>query len=226
MQPPQNRTLEVFQKTAATYDRDRTRLIPGHEQFYSWALDLIPARAKQILELGCGSGMFSAMLRQRFPAAELNLIDFSEAMLSLARERLVHRDGITFHLTDYLTTDLPAANCTVVSSLSIHHLENEAKQLLFPRIWRALKPNGVFVNADQVSGPTAELEARYKSWWLEKVRESGATEQQVEDSLYRQREDRCATVEDQLQWMRVAGFADADCWFKHGRFAVLSGTRR
>ena len=61
--------------------------------------------------------------------------------------------------------------------------------------YRSLKPNGVFVNADQVAGPTAELEERYKAWWLEQVRSLGATEEQVEASLYRQREDRCLPVE-------------------------------
>jgi len=37
--------------------------------------------------------------------------------------------------------------------------------------------------------------------------------------------DLCASVEDQLAWMRSARFADADCWLKEGRFAVLAGTK-
>jgi tRNA (cmo5U34)-methyltransferase len=43
--------------------------------------------------------------------------------------------------------------------------------------------------------------------------------------LYRQQEDRCVDVERQLAWMREAGFADADCWYKEARFAVMSGNR-
>jgi len=39
------------------------------------------------------------------------------------------------------------------------------------------------------------------------------------------REDICSPVEKQLQWMREAGFSDADCWYKENRFAVLAGTR-
>ena len=75
------------------------------------------------------------------------------------------------------------------------------------------------------SGPTPEIDRRYKELWLEQVREAGATPDQIADSLYRQQDDRCASVEDQLDWMRDAGFTDADCWFKDNRFAVLSGTR-
>jgi tRNA (cmo5U34)-methyltransferase len=69
------------------------------------------------------------------------------------------------------------------------------------------------------------LEARYKALWLAQVQESGATEQQIRDSLYRQQEDRCVTVAQQLLWMREAGFTDADCWFKDNRFAVMAGTK-
>jgi tRNA (cmo5U34)-methyltransferase len=33
--------------------------------------------------------------------------------------------------------------------------------------------------------------------------------------------DRCASVEDQLAWLRAAGFREADCLLKDHRFAVL-----
>ena len=89
-----------------------------------------------------------------------------------------------------------------------------------------LKSSGVFVNAEQVLGPTPELEARYRAKWLQQVRALGASEKQISDALFRQQEDRCASVESQLTWMRLAGFADVDCWFKNGRFAVLAGTKQ
>lgn len=224
-----NLTQEVFDRTASTYDQDRARLIPGCDTFYRWAVDLIPRRAKQITELGAGSGILTALVRARFPEAKIHLIDFSGPMLDLARQRLLAEGpgGETvFHQADYVTGDLPAENCAVISSLSIHHLDDADKQSLFRKAHSSLKPNGVFVNADQVAGPTAELEDRYKSWWLDQVRLLGATHEQIEASLYRQREDRCTPVEVQVNWMRAAGFADADCWYKEGRFAVMAGTKR
>jgi tRNA (cmo5U34)-methyltransferase len=109
--------------------------------------------------------------------------------------------------------------------LSIHHLEDADKRKVFGKIYESLAPGGVFINAEQVAGPTPALEARYKTLWLEQVRKAGASEEQIEGALYRMREDRCASVEDQLGWLRAAGFADADCWFKENRFAVLAGSR-
>lgn len=220
-----NLTKQVFNATASTYDADRSRLIPGCDSFYGWALDLVPADIKNILELGAGTGLFTQLLRDRFPKARIRLMDFSGPMLALARERLGEDTRVEYQQADYLTEPFPHGMCAIVSSLSIHHLDDQGKRLIFRKAYGALAPNGVFVNADQVAGPTPELEERYKALWLEQVRAAGATEKQISDSLYRQREDLCASVEQQLKWLREAGFADADCWYKENRMAVFAGTR-
>lgn len=220
-----NNTRAVFDATASTYDRDRSRLIPGCDAFYRWAIDLIPARAERIVDLGAGSGLLSVLVRERFPDAQLHLIDFSAPMLDLARARLGDDPQVAYQQADYVTGDLPEGVCAVVSSLSIHHLDDADKRAVFQRVYRSLLPGGVFVNADQVAGPTPDLDTRYKSLWLEQVRAAGATEQQIADSLYRKQEDRCAPVAEQLDWMRAAGFANADCWYKDNCFAVFAGTR-
>lgn len=229
----ENKTREVFDNTASTYDQDRSRLLPGCEAFYGWAVNLIPAHSKRIVELGAGSGILTTLVRMRFAHADLHLMDFSAPMLELAKRRIgtlerpLREDPhITFHQADYLIEPIPSEACAVISSLSIHHLADDEKRRLFARIHAALKPDGTFVNADQVLGPTKQLEERYRALWVQQVKALGATEQQIAASLYRQREDRCAPVDHQLLWMRQAGFADADCWYKEGRFAVMAGTRQ
>jgi tRNA (cmo5U34)-methyltransferase len=219
-----NNSRSVFDATAATYDRDRMKLIPGHERFYAAALELIPSDAATIVDLGAGSGLFSAMLHAAFPHAHLYLIDFSDPMLELARERLGTSPLVHYTLADYSTAALPAADA-IVSALSIHHLEDDRKQALFARVLTALKPGGVVINADHIAGPTPALEEIYQQRWLSQVREQGATAQQIADSLFRQQEDRRAPVEDQLAWMRAAGFAQVDCHHKDSSFAVLTGAR-
>jgi tRNA (cmo5U34)-methyltransferase len=221
-----NLTRQVFDATASMYDRDRSRLIPGCDAFYRGAIDLVPPRAKTILDLGAGSGLLTVLVRDRFPHAHIHLMDFSEPMLKLARERLAGDENVTFHQADYVEEPLPGDLCAIISSLSVHHLDDDGKRAVFRKAHAALKPGGLFINADQVAGPTPELDERYKAVWLAQVRALGATAAQIEASLYRQREDRCSPVADQLAWMRQAGFADADCWYKEGRFAVMSGTKR
>ncbi|NYF79732.1 class I SAM-dependent methyltransferase [Granulicella arctica] len=220
-----NLSQQVFDATASTYDRDRSRLIPGCDTFYRWALDLIPPRAKTIVDLGAGSGLLTVLVRNRFPHAHIHLIDFSAPMLEIARTRLGNDPNVTFHQANYITEPLPDQLCAVVSSLSIHHIDDAEKRALCHKIFAALKPGGAFINAEMVAGPTPALEARYKALWLEHIRANGATEQQIADSLYRNQEDRCAPVADQLAWLSEAGFTNVDCWYKDNRFAVLAATK-
>jgi len=218
-------TQTVFDITAPTYDADRAKLIPCFDAFYRRTTDLIAHDAKLILDLGAGTGLLSQFVRQWYPDAHIVLADLSEPMLAKARTRLAGDSNVTFEVTDYTTAPINGTYDSIVSALSIHHIDDDAKRALFAKIFRALRPGGTFVNAEQVAGPTPALDAVYKSLWLQQVREGGATPDQIADSLYRQQDDRCASVEDQLHWMREAGFTDADCWFKDNRFAVLAGTR-
>jgi tRNA (cmo5U34)-methyltransferase len=218
-------TQEVFDITAATYDADRAKLIPCYDAFYRRTTDLIPAGAKNILDLGAGTGLLSQFVRQWYPDAHIVLADLSAPMIDRARARLAGDTNVTFEVTDYTTAPITGTYDAIVSALSIHHIDDEAKRSLFSKIFAALRPGGVFVNGEQVAGPTAANDALYKKLWLEQVREAGATPDQIADSLYRQQDDRCASVEDQLDWLREAGFSDVDCWFKDNRFAVLAGTR-
>lgn len=219
------RTEAVFSSTAATYDPARAKLIPCFSDFYGTAVALLPANTDHVLDLGAGTGLLSAFVRERFPNAYLHLIDNSEPMLTQAQQRFSRDQETAFTLGDYTTCPWGASYDAVISALSIHHLTDEAKRALFARILHALKPGGVLVNAEQILQPTPELEAAARLEWVAEVRALKATKQQIADSLFRQTEDRCATTDDQLAWMSHAGYTDIHCAFTEGRFAVLYGRR-
>jgi tRNA (cmo5U34)-methyltransferase len=221
----QTAAQHVFDATATSYNNERARLIPGYDRFYAAAIELIPSAAQRILDLGAGTGLLTTHIRASFPTAHIELVDFSAPMLELARQRLSDDANVAFTLADYTAVPLPAELDAVVSALSIHHLEDDAKQALFHSVFRALRPGGLFINADHIAGPTPALEATYQQRWLDEVRRLGATEQQIADSLFRQQADRRSSVSDQLDWLTAAGFVDVDCWYKDGSFAVFCGVR-
>ena len=216
-----NRTRDVFSRTAASYDSARAKLIPCFEQFYAAAVELVPPDADHILDLGAGTGLLSAFIRERFPAAYLHLIDNAEPMLTQARERFSRDQRVVFQLGDYTIAPWENSYDAIVSALSIHHLTDGEKRKLFARIHEALRPGGVFINAEQILASTPQLEEQARADWLAEVCGLGATEEQVTASLLRQTEDRCATVGEQLLWLNEAGFSETSCAFAQGRFAVL-----
>jgi cyclopropane fatty-acyl-phospholipid synthase-like methyltransferase len=124
---------------------------------------------------------------------------------------------------DLATDDLEGPWDLVISALAIHHLGDKDKKALFRRIHDALAPGGLFVNAEQVLGPTPEIDERYVRRWHEAIRAAGASDESVARAEARMSFDQSSSVEDQLNWMRQAGFNDVDCTFKAWRFAVLAG---
>jgi tRNA (cmo5U34)-methyltransferase len=218
---------QVFDRHAADYDAQRRRLIPPFDAFYATAVGAVGLAAppvRRVLDLGAGTGMLAARVADAHPDAEVTLLDGSPAMLEQARATLGERarDYVTADLTD----PLPAGPWTaIVSALAIHHLDDAAKQELLHRIHAELAPGGVFVNAEQVAGPTAFFDDLYRGWHESRARAAGSTTQEWDAAVERMRLDRWASVERQLGWLRAAGFADADCLFKDHRFAVLVARR-
>ncbi len=220
----------LFGESAESYDLPRRRLVPCFDEFYGAVLDLIPAgRADsfRVLDLGAGTGLLGAMVGRTFPRAKVTMVDFSEEMLDAAKSRLSGEpEGcFAFRLMDYAREALPGEYEVVVSTLSIHHVEDDAKKRLFREVHRVLVDGGMFINGDQVLGSTPEIEAKYHETWLRQAREKGAGEDDIFSALRRMETDKCATLESQVGWMREAGFAPIECRYENERFAVYSGRK-
>jgi tRNA (cmo5U34)-methyltransferase len=216
----------IFEDHAAGYEAQRRRLIPPYDAFYGTAvsaLGLARRPLRRVLDLGAGTGLFSRGVQAAHPDAELTLLDGSPAMLAEARAALA--GDVSYVAGDLADAPPPGPWDAIVSALAIHHLDDPGKRALFARCHAELAPGAIFVNAEQVSGPTALFDDLYASWHEREASKRGATAAQWAAAVERMRFDRWASVEHQLQWLREAGFADADCLFKDHRFAVLVARR-
>ncbi|GAA2754905.1 class I SAM-dependent methyltransferase [Actinopolymorpha rutila] len=221
-------TIEAaFGAAAGTYDSARRRLVPCFDDFYGTALrfaTLDLPEAPRVLDLGAGTGLFSALVAGVRPRAELTLVDSAAPMLAEAASALSAR-GVAHEIRRQdLAEPLPHGQYdAVISALAIHHLDDDGKRDLYRRILGVLTPGGVFVNAEQVAGPTSRLDELYDSWWEEDARARGSDDAELAAARARMAFDRPATAADQVGWLREAGFADAACPFAQLRFAVLVG---
>jgi tRNA (cmo5U34)-methyltransferase len=217
----------AFSAGAPGYDASRRQLVPCFDDFYASVLARLPFAddaAPRVLDLGAGTGLLAALVAERWPRAELTLVDVSGDMLALARERFARRPGgATCLEADYAEAPLGGPYDAVVSALSIHHLAAPAKRALFARIRSALAAGGVLANADQVLGETPSLDRFQHETWLRQARALGADEPTLAQALARMEHDRPDTVRDQLDWLRAAGFVDVSCWYRSFRFAVFGG---
>ncbi|WP_431931827.1 class I SAM-dependent methyltransferase [Micromonospora sp. RP3T] len=226
---------EAFDAVAGRYDEARRRLVPCFDAFYGTAIEvaapplraaLAAGRTPEVLDLGAGTGLLSLLLSAAVPGVRLTLVDGAPAMLAVATGHLTAR-GVP-HRTVHadLADPLPAGRYdAVVSALAIHHLDDGGKRALYRRAADALGPGGVFVNAEQVAGPTPALDRRYDEVWTARITELGSDADEIAASRERMRYDRPATVADQCRWLGEAGLTDVDCFFKEWRFAVFGGRR-
>lgn len=220
-----NTTTAAFDAHAAEYDALRRRLVPCFDAFYGAAVDLVAGLPpRDVLDLGAGTGLLSGLIAQACPEARLHLLDGGAKMLEQAQAALGDRIA-ALHVAD-LADPLPGGPyCAIVSALAIHHLDDAGKEQLTQRAFAALRPGGIFVNAEQVAGPTPALDARYRAQHERQARALGATDAEWAAAVERMRHDRCSPVDVQLRWLQEAGFTDVDCVFRDGRFAVLTGRR-
>jgi tRNA (cmo5U34)-methyltransferase len=223
-------TIErLFDQAAQTYDQNRRTLVPCFDDFYGTVLNLIPfdrAASINILDLGAGTGLLSALVGAAFPHAQVTLVDISDDMLNMARQRFAGQGArFRFERMDYARTPLSGSFHVVMSALSIHHLSESDKLSLFGQAYSVLEAGGIFINADQVLGETAAIDRHYHQIWWQKVQEKGISPAEVAAARERMKEDRCSTLAVQLAWLKQVGFEQVNCWYKNNLFAVFSGQK-
>ncbi len=211
---------QAFNNAVAYYDAWMKKALPNFNDLFGSALDVIPfaqEAALRVLDLGAGTGLFSAHVLGRYPQASFVLCDVADKLLGVARERFTAQAAqFSYAVEDYRFLSAQTEYDLVISSLSIHHLQHAEKQSLFTSIFQALKPGGVFLNIDQVQGETPYLREMYWQHWLDQVHSADCEEIRIQESIQRRTTyDKDAPMQDQLQWLKDSGFVDVDCVYKN-----------
>ncbi|MNI17002.1 ubiquinone/menaquinone biosynthesis methyltransferase [compost metagenome] len=225
-----NDVRSKFNKAAWDYDKQRRKLIPCFDEFYNTAVSLATTDAQhpRILDLGAGTGLLSSMLHQKYPGAHFTLIDLSEKMLEMANKRFDGNKNISYVLgdyTNYVETNSQDKYDFIVSALSIHHLNDVDKVQVYRNAYENLKDGGVFVNADQVLGPTPFLESLYTNDWKQKIEASDLSRVEIDAAYERTKLDQMGGLVSQIKAMQNIGYLDVDCVYKNYNFVVLYGRK-
>jgi tRNA (cmo5U34)-methyltransferase len=217
-----------FNNISQRYDGQRKLLIPCFDDFYAAAgplLQRLKAPAS-LLDIGAGTGLFSYVVYQQLPQLQFTLLDISDAMLQVARQRFSGLPNFRFVEADFSTASFSGKYDIVISALAIHHLEDAAKIKLYRHVFEVLNPGGIFINADQVTGRSPFFDQYYKEQWRETVIQSGLDETAIQQAFERVKLDKFAPLEMQLQALEQAGFAEVDCVYKYQNFVVFAGLKK
>src|SRR6266571_4097763 len=152
--PSRERLRRYWDKSAKSYDREMAfleRLL--FEGAREWACG---QASGDVLEVAIGTGRNLPFYQ---PDVRLTGIEFSPAMLELARERASALDRqVDLHLGDAQALDLPdSAFDTVLCTLSLCAIPDERRAIA--EVHRVLRPGGRFLVLEHVRSPIAIVRA-------------------------------------------------------------------
>ena len=109
-----------------------------------------------VLEFGCGTGGTAIIHAPH--VRHIRAIDFSEAMLAIARGKAASAGvgNVTFERADITSFDVPDGSFDVVMGMSILHLLAD-KDAVIAKVFRLLKPGGCFISSTTCIGDTMGL---------------------------------------------------------------------
>jgi tRNA (cmo5U34)-methyltransferase len=206
----------------AKYDQIIRTYIPFYDESRGVQLDLLSAAlapSAKIVDLGGGTGSLAEAILHRFSNCTVLVRDIDPEMLSLAQGRLSRFDTRFQVETGSFNDELPAVDA-VLAAFALHHIRSlTEKTEVYRRIRQALRPGGVFLNADATSGPFWPY---LRDEWAAFMAGKGFTLEQAYQNLNDwAEEDMYFSVHEELNAMTRAGFEQPDCFWRRGTVAIL-----
>jgi tRNA (cmo5U34)-methyltransferase len=216
---------------------------PIREMQTAMVLRMIPQpidAAIRVLDIGAGYGALATAVLNDRPNATAVCLDASEAMLNLGSER----NSNLGNPIKFIQASLESAGWlnsvegsfdAVVSTRALHHFtENQRRRFIFKEVFGLIREGGCFINADNVRATTKSLGNRYRrarDEYLDRfVRESSSGKTNLAElraaapSTYHGPHNN-GFLDEELAWLREAGFEDVDCFWKFTTTVVYGGFR-
>lgn len=226
-----------------TYDNDMDVMHPLRHKMIEIILDIVPFDQEatlKVMDLGVGTGIFSARVLKKFPNSKVTAIDGAEAMMDIATERLgPMADRLKWIIADF--RQLPAGTLAadsydlVISSYALHHLNAGEKLALLKQVVCALKPGSWFLNADIVVAEDESIEQRLQQLRVEGVTSRASASDKRFSSVESTRaylsqmqiaeNDQPQTAATDLGIIREAGLPAAEIFWKELNEAVIGGPK-
>ena len=136
---------------AVTYDPVTKHALPPNEIWNRQAaIEAVEGDPSKILDLGCGTGSTTIMLKQAFPKAEVIGLDLSPQMLVMSDYK-AQQLGLNIEWMHGIAETTKFADNefdVVTASLLLHETPNYISQAVLKEAYRILKPGGQVIILD------------------------------------------------------------------------------
>lgn len=126
---------------------------------FSEILTYVPRRGN-ILDVGCGYGLLSAILSFENPDCQITGIDIDETRITVARKCMRDRHNLTFRKVDLTRShSIVETYQTIICFDIFHHIPTMNQESLMQELVHQLSPRGIFIFKDIDTRPT------FKYYW-------------------------------------------------------------
>ena len=220
-------------------------MTPRRDEMQETLVSVIPASADHrftVVDIAGGSGWLSAAVLEQYPHSRVIMFDGSEMMREEASQSL-RGYGDRFRAEPFRLEDdawmqrIGAPVRCFVSTLAIHHLDDQGKRNLFIALFDRLEPDGAVLIADLVRPASAGARHLAARQWSNAVRaQSLALTGDTATADFFEREhwnifdypdpmDTPSSLADQLRWLHDAGYVGADVFWSYAGHAVYGAFR-
>ncbi len=219
----------------AEYDRRIRLLVCSYDAMRAVQLTLLERHLPRtpageatglVLDLGGGTGALAAAIAERFPLVRIHILDTDPAMLAFARARCAGCGGrVELHEKSF-ADPLPACDA-VVACIALHHVRDPAaKGAIYRNIFTALRPGGLFANADAIMDSREAVRRHHFDVWSRFQQSQGFTAAETREHFAAwAREDHYPPVWLELQLLAEAGFAEPDCFWREEHQGVFGAVK-
>jgi len=177
-------------------------------------------------DLGGGTGALAEAVAEVLPLAEVEIWDIDRAMLGVARERCA-RFGARIRYVERSFAE-PLTPCdAVVACIALHHVKDlTVKGAIYRNIHTALKPGGVFMNADLAVAAGGTLHEFSYAEWIRAMAPHDINEAQARAHFASwAHEDYYPPLLTEMQLLADGGFADPECFWREIPCGIFGGMK-
>jgi len=214
----------------AEYDRRIRMLVYAYDGMRAAQLALldrcVPRNGGLVLDLGGGTGALAAAVAERFPAVTVEIWDTDPAMLAFARERCAPFGDRVQLVEKSFASPLPACDA-VVACIALHHVKDmTVKGNIYKNIFAALRPGGLFANADTLMDSRPGPRTHYFDVWSKFQQTQGFTDAEARQHFATWANEDCYTpLSTEMKLLADAGFSEPDCFWRDEQQGVFGAIK-
>jgi tRNA (cmo5U34)-methyltransferase len=186
-------------------------------------------QATELLDIGCGAGNYTLKMLGKVGNLNCVLNDLSMPMLQKAKERVSPqtKGTVTLIQDDMRNLELQDNHFDIIlAAATLHHLRDDDDwELMFNKIYKALKPGGSFWVSDLIAHQSEVINKLFEDRYGSYIETIGGPEYRRKVEEYVNFEDTPRSLNYQLALLAKVGFSTIDVLHKNSCFAAFGAIK-